>query len=328
MLQSIWDDIRREFNFGNMISKLIIVNVAVWIIINIIWVFTQWGGGNELYQEIVHYFAVSNGWDLLYRPWTLLTHMFTHEGFFHILGNMLFLYWFGRIFGDLLGDDKVLPLYLTGGFVGFLFYFVGMHALGIHDSYALGASGAVACILLTTGIFAPDYGIRLLFFGTVKLKWIVAAAVFMQFLGLGTMDNIGGTIDHIGGMFFGALYATQLRKGNDLLAPTKRLLNWIGNTYTRLVTPSRDHKKRRGPKVSYRRDASSSTPSGGRGRPSFMRKATGGRKTAGRHQSDDGEVSTATHQEQLDAILDKIKERGYNSLSKEEKDFLFRASNK
>ncbi|MEM9525236.1 MAG: rhomboid family intramembrane serine protease, partial [Bacteroidota bacterium] len=126
MLQSIWDDVRREFSFGNMINKIIIVNISVFLVISLMWVFLRIFNGWEdsnLYDSIVRLLAVSHDWwHMLTRPWTLITHMFLHEGFWHILWNMLFLFWFGRIFGDLLGDERVLPLYITGGLAGFLAY--------------------------------------------------------------------------------------------------------------------------------------------------------------------------------------------------------------
>lgn len=331
MLQSIWDDVRREFSFGNMINKIIIVNGAVFLAINVLlYVVLQlangWPtGGTTLYRDIVHFLSISNDWrHMLTHPWTLFTHMFLHDGFFHLLFNMLFLFWFGRIFGDLLGDRRVLPLYIAGGLAGFLAYFLvfNLTSLGANTSYALGASGAVVCILTAAGIFAPEYGIRLMFFGTVRLKWIVFFTIIIQVLGLGTLGNIGGTIDHIGGIVFGFLYVFYLRRGTDLTAPVDKSINWIQDTWQGFQTPSKDHQSS-GPRAAYR---------GGRPvqdtktkeRPSFMRNAGG----KGKAKKDNDNKSALNHQEQLDAILDKIKDKGYNSLTKEEKDFLFRASNK
>ena len=329
MLQSIWDDVRREFSFGNMINKIIIVNVAVFLVINIIYVVLQlangWpSGGTALYQDIVHFFSVGdNWWHMLTHPWTLLTYMFLHEGFFHILWNMLFLFWFGRIFGDLLGDQRVLPLYIAGGLAGFIAFFIAFNltSLGTGSSYALGASAAVLCILTATGIFAPEYGVRLFILGTVRLKYIVFFAIMVDVFALGSLGNIGGTIAHLGGIVFGFLYVFYLRRGTDLTAPVSKAIDWVQNTWHALQQPSKEHQ-RSGPRAAYR----SGRPVGetkAKARPSFMRKAGG----KGKPKSDDAAAPQRSHQEQLDEILDKIKERGYNSLTKEEKDFLFRASN-
>lgn len=330
MLQSIWDDVRREFSMGNMINRIIIVNVAVWMAISIIWVLLRIFNSMEtpaFYGTLVDMLSVSHDWKhMLFRPWTLITHMFFHEAFFHLLWNMLYLFWFGRIFGDLLGDRRVLPLYITGGLAGFVAYFVSYNltGLGANPSIAYGASGSVFCILTAAGIFAPDYGVRLPFIGTIRLKYIVFFAIFAQIIGLGSMDNIGGTLDHIGGIVMGFLFAFYLQRGTDLTEPVAKGINWVVNSWDSLMTPSKDHKKKSGPRAAYRSGKSVKEPAA-KTRPSFMRKAGG--KASGSRKSDNAASPTASHQEQLDAILDKIKDKGYNSLSQEEKDFLFRASN-
>lgn len=331
MLQSIWDDVRREFSFGNMINRIIIVNVAVFLVINVFGVFLKiFNGWNEssLYYDIVHLFAGSHDWyHTLTRPWTVITYMFLHEGFFHLLWNMLYLFWFGRIFGDLLGDRRVLPLYILGGLAGFLAYFLAYNLtdLGSGMSYIVGASGSIFAILVAAGIFAPEYGIRLLFLGTIRLKYIVFFAIMMQIIGLGQLPNIGGTFCHIGGIIMGFLFAFYLKRGTDLTKPVADAISWIQETWQNLLRPSKEHKNS-GPRAAYRSGQSIKETAPPKSRPSFMRKAGGTATEAGR-KTDATSGPKLTHQEELDAILDKIKDRGYNSLTKEEKDFLFRASN-
>jgi membrane associated rhomboid family serine protease len=330
MLQSIWDDIRREFDYGNMINKIIIVNVAVFLVINLAWVFLRiFNGWNtpSLYQDIVEFFMSSSSWwHNLTHPWALITHMFMHEGFWHLLWNMLYLFWFGRIFGDLLGDRRVLPLYILGGLAGFVAYFLAYNLIDLGDAtnYALGASGSVFCILVAAGLFAPEYGIRLLFLGTIRLKYIVFFAVIAQIIGLGSLANIGGTFDHLGGIVMGFLFAFYLKRGTDLTDPVAKAIEWVQLKYRSLLEPSKEHQP--GPRAAYRSGKSVKETASKSSRPSFMRKAGG--KKSGSSKQDDGGQPEISHQEQLDAILDKIKDRGYNSLSKEEKDFLFRASNR
>lgn len=334
MLQSIWDDVRRELSFGNMINKIIIVNSAIWLAVCVIYVILQlaygWKPeGTKAYESFVHFFAISYEWKhMVFHPWSVITHMFLHERFWHLLGNMLFLFWFGRIFGDLLGDRRVLPLYITGGLASFVAYFIGMAFVNdpVNSPFAVGASGSVAAILTAAGIFAPEYGIRLPFIGTVRLKWIVFAAIVAQIIGLGSLFNIGGTMGHIGGIAFGFLYVFYLRRGTDLTKPVDKSINWIQDTWDGLQKPSVDHK-RSGPRAAYRggKPVGNKDTTTTKSRPSFMRKAGGkGRQPK---KKDDAKPEL-NHQEQLDRILDKIKEKGYNSLTKEEKDFLFRASNK
>ena len=114
MLSSIWDDVKQQYSYGNMIIRLIIVNVAIFLIINLMKVFLYHGGApDNWYDRILGWFKISsNPLDILMHPWSIFTHMFMHEGIWHILWNMLFLYWFGRILGDLLGDKRILPIYL------------------------------------------------------------------------------------------------------------------------------------------------------------------------------------------------------------------------
>lgn len=317
MLQSIWDDIKQEYNYGNMIKRIIIVNIAIYVFINLVWVFLN-GVYPALYKGIVHFFSISSSpWHLLTHPWALISHMFLHEGFFHILWNMLFLFWFGRIFGDLLGDRRVLPLYILGGLGGAVAYFVTAN-LGLFSggSYALGASAAVMSILVAAGVFAPDYNIRLLFIGNVKLKWIVMALVFMNIVGTQGISNAGGAWGHLGGIAVGFLFAYQLQRGNDWTEPLQGWINKIENFFSKLWA-SRQEKKRPGPRAAYRRGEAVKTGSSRKPKT----------KTRAGNRSSDSSASVTTHQEKLDAILDKIKERGYDSLTKEEKDFLFRASN-
>lgn len=328
MLQSVWDDIRREFSFGNMVNRLIIVNVAIYVVVNLIWVTLSIANGHAEsagYRSFLEFFMASaEGWHVLTHPWGPVIYMFLHESFFHILWNMLYLFWFGRIFGDLLGDRRVLPLYLLGGLAGYAFYFVGAYFMGGMPPL-LGASGAVFAILVATGVFAPEYGIRLLFFGTVRLKWIVLIAIFAQIVALGSANNFGGTLAHFGGIAAGLLFAWYLQRGTDITTPIQNALDWIVNTWNGLLTPSNEHE-RRGPRAAYRGGRSVKETAPPKSRPSFMRKA-GGSATKGGKKSGKDNPGGLSHQEQLDAILDKIKERGYNSLSKDEKDFLFRASN-
>jgi membrane associated rhomboid family serine protease len=331
MLQSIWDDIRREFDYGNMINRIIIVNVAIYLAVNLMWAGLSLFNGQStpaVYYDIVHFFAISNsGWHTLTHPWSVLTHMFLHEGFWHILFNMLWLYWFGRIFGDLLGDRRVLPLYILGGVAGAVFFWLGAGLTGFASGgthFALGASAAVMCIVVATGMFAPEYSIRLLFLGNVRIKYIVVFVVLMNIIALGSSVNTGGTFGHLGGIAMGFLFTWYLRRGTDLTEPVQSAINGVTGLYDSILRPSKEHQ-RRGPRAAFR-GGRSVKETATKERPSFMRRAGGSRtkKTSSKNEP----TGTLTHQEQLDAILDKIKDKGYKSLTQEEKDFLFRASNR
>lgn len=312
MLQSIWEDVKKEFNHGNMVTRIIIANIIVFVAINLIWIVLRISNGwetPELYYSIRNFFMISSDWlHNLTHPWVIITSIFLHEGFWHILWNMLFLYWFGRIVGDFIGNQRVLPLYLLGGIFGGLAYFISINLLpygGGVTHYALGASGAVMAIVVAAGTISPDYIMRLLFLGDVKLKFIVAALVFIDLIGMAGNLNTGGHFAHLGGALFGWLFVKQLREGVDWSQPVNRIINRINNFFSGLK--GEKVKPRRGPRVVYKN----------------VSKTRGSRK--GHSVSDYNDMS---HQEQLDAILDKIKKSGYESLSEEEKEFLFKASKK
>ncbi len=309
MFKSIWEDIQQQYHQGNMVIRLVIINVAIFVVVNLLYVILSGIGGGDLslYNKVLHWFCISSDPLLvLLRPWSLFTNMFLHEDFWHILWNMLYLYWFGRIFGDLLGDKKVLPLYLLGGLAGTIAFFLSANLLsygGDGTHFALGASGAVMAIVAASGFVAPDYIIRLIFLGDVKLKYIVAVLLFLDIVGAAGQINTGGHWAHLGGAAFGWFFVAQLRQGNDWSVPVNNFLDKISNFF--------DQTKSRRPKMAYKN-------------PNYKkRKRSGGRP----HAVSDDDRGTS-HQEQLDMILDKIKVKGYDSLSSEEKEFLFKASKK
>jgi len=318
MFKSIWEDIKREFNYGNMITRIIIVNLGVFVMIHLVraGVYVYQGGqpwSPAGFQEFLSYIAMSSDWfRVLTRPWILITAMFAHYGVWHILWNMLFLMWFGRILGDFLGNQRVLPLYLLGGLAGSLIYFISYNILpygGDGPGIALGASAGVMAIVTGAGTIAPDYTIRLLFLGNVKLKYLVGAVLFMYLISLTSGVNEGGHFAHFGGAILGFLFVRQLQEGNDWSRPINRILDSIGAFFTGNFS----FQRRRGPKVVYRNPKAT--------RPQTPR-------SADRKGSASSDSLSEDHQERLDAILDKIKQTGYESLDEEEKEFLFNASKK
>ena len=321
MFQSIWDDVKREFGYGNMVTRIIILNVAVFVVVHLVnfGIFLYYGGAPDksypVFQKFLHFFCMSSDWRyLLTHPWVLFTSMFLHEGFWHILWNMLFLYWFGRIVGDFIGNQRVLPIYLLGGLAGAILFFLSANLLhygqyGGGGVFALGASAGVMAIVVAAGAISPDYIMRLLFLGDVKLKYIVGVLVLLDVIGIGNNLNTGGHFAHLGGAFFGWLFVSQLRNGADWAQPVNSVLDGIVNFFRRLFS---GELQRRGPKVAYR------NPS----RERFQRERESRRGNAA------SDSAYRNYQEQLDAILDKIKESGYESLSESEKEFLFNASKK
>jgi membrane associated rhomboid family serine protease len=293
MFQSIWSDLRKELEYGNTVTRIILANVFVFLAIKLVYLILYFSGGGQLppvYLQIVRFFSLSgSGMYNLTHPWVWFTHMFFHEGFWHILWNMLFLMWFGRIVGDLLGDHRIFPLYIFGGLVGAIVFFMGAQ-LGFPgigtNSYALGASASAMAIMMAAATLAPDYSIRLLLIGDVKIKFVVLALIIIDIIGL-SGGNSGGSIAHLGGVFAGWLFIAQLRRGFDFSV----LVNNFTALFTGLNKSDRYQKNR--------------------SRMKTVHKATRGAKNS---------------RLELDEILEKIKRKGMESLTEEELAFLKKAS--
>lgn len=318
MFGSIWDDIKREFSYGNMVNRLIIINVVVFVVVCLLHVIFNFGNAageqHSLYVKIIRFFEFSSDWKHnLTHPWTLVTNTFLHEGFLHLAFNMLFFYWFGRIVGDLIGDGRVFPLYLLGGIVGNLIFFVSVNIFdygnpqALPDApkiihYALGASAAVMAFIVASGFIAPNFLIHLPLLGAIKLKFIVGAWILYDLVGVAGNINTGGHFGHLGGAVMGWFFVAQLHRGNDLSIPINRFFRRLRSLFTGV-------RSEPPPRRQSRRVYSNPAPQ----KENFKNKNT---------------AKGLSHQEQLDAILDKISQSGYESLSKEEMEFLFNASNK
>ena len=226
--------------------------------------------------------------------------MFLHENFWHVVNNIVGLYLFGVIVSDLIGDRRVLPVYLLGGLFGGLMFMLSAQFVPFVGSYALGASGAVMALAGTALILAPEYRVRLFLLGEIKVKYIVLILLLFDLIGVANRFNSGGHIAHLGGFAMGCFFVYRLRDGHDWAEPINRLLDRI----TGWFTPGRSARSgKRKPQKAY-----SGTFTATRG---------------GRAPQDE-----PSYQERLDAILDKIKEKGYENLSPEEKEFLYNASKK
>jgi len=305
VFRSILNDVRFQFQSGNTITRLIIVNVVLFLIIilfkGILLLTTPFGQHEGQFMKVVEYLFLSQDvlWDAKH-PWTVLTHMFTHISFFHMLFNMLVLYWFGRIAGDLLGDHRMLPLYIFSGLAGALIYLIASPLL-YTGSNMHGASGAIMGIVAAAGMTAPDYQMRLMFFGDVRLKYIVFGLLIIYFISLVNLDNAGGQMAHFGGAGFGFFYVHMLRQGHDLTAGFRRILFFLRKPPYK-PAPTAKHKV-----------------------IMEVRQRSGSRQ---REIHPPPERTYIGDQERLDSILDKIKKSGFDSLEEDEKQFLHDASQK
>ncbi|HFA49280.1 MAG TPA: rhomboid family intramembrane serine protease, partial [Bacteroidetes bacterium] len=250
MVTSIWEDIKQQFSYGNMLTRIILVNIGVFVLMTIVRLILMPVENGITYNDVLHFFAISSNikHDLTH-PWVFITHMFLHEQVFHILWNMILLYWFGRIVGDLLGDHRVLPIYLLSGLAGGVTYILMSHLLTgmTFGHYALGASAAFMGTIVVAGVMAPDYIISLLFLGDVRLKYIVAVFVLLDLVAISWNSNTGGSFGHLGGAAMGYIIAHQLKQGNDMTLPVNNILQKITSFFSELFSTNRP-----GPKMAYK----------------------------------------------------------------------------
>jgi len=284
-MKSIWNDIRFAYAKGNSaIRKLIIINIAVFLVFSIL---------SKLPLPQVQSFLeqfylpslISSFW---LQPWSLVSHIFIHSGFFHILSNMLWLFFIGRLFEDLLGNKHLFRVFILGGIVGGLLFLIVFNSVpGFINQLPrpmVGASGGVTAVIIATAVFMPNYELRPFGLFSIQLKWIALVKVFFDLIALGNGQNDGGKLAHLGGAALGYLYIKWLR--SDIRFPEFHF-------FKKTTKPGRKYKVYVNPDKPKQR-ASKETPS----------------------------------QELVDQILDKISKSGYESLSKSEKEILFKASNR
>lgn len=299
---SIFDDFRASFRQSNNgLMKIILINVVVFLVL-VFARFVLWiANADGFYALLYKFLAIPSGFgELVWRPWTLLTYAFTHEGILHILFNMLFLYWFGRLIAEYLGTHRVVGLYIMGSLAGAAAYLMLYNLLprleGV-QAHMVGASAGVYAIVVGAATLMPNFTFFLFILGPVRIKYIAAFYVLLSFIEI-TQVNSGGNAAHLGGALMGYLFITQLRKGRDWGAWVNKLISW----FQRLFSPKPKMK------VTYTKKTVKSSVSGNY------------------RQGAAEEQQAIPNQEEIDRILDKISLSGYESLTKEEKQKLFDAS--
>ncbi len=286
---------------NNAHAQLIIINVVVFIVLGVIMVISEVTGFTAFFNAIHYQFQIpARLVDFITKPWTIITYSFAHDltGILHILFNMLTLYWFGKLFVEYLGGDKLVALYVLGAISGGIFYLLSYNLIPyfiertvVNNITMVGASASINAIVVGAATLLPDYTFFLLFFGAVRIKYIAAIIVFLSFLGT-IGSNAGGNIAHLGGALMGFIYIKQMQVGVNWGGWITAMIDWIKGLFV----------SRPKVKVSYRKEESKTKKS-----TSNLTKAS---------------------QEEIDVILDKISDRGYESLSKDEKEKLFNASKK
>ena len=292
------DDLKRTFKQGNIVVRLIFINVAAYVLLMLSGVVLGLFG-IRIGSLVGDLYLPADLLQLLRRPWTLITYMFLHSGAWHLLGNMLWLYWFGRLFLYFFSSKHLRGLYVVGGLMGGLLYIIAYNVFPVfrdqlYSSTLVGASASVLAIAIATAIREPEYQINLMFVGPVRLKYFALFIVLFDFLYVGS-NNAGGHIAHLGGALAGWWFARGITQGYDITRWANACIDALGNLFRK-----RERKPRK-PK---------------------MKVHVNNARTA----DYDYNARKKSKSDEIDRILEKLKKSGYSSLTDEEKRKLFEAS--
>ncbi len=280
-------NLKYQFARLSIAEKLIAINVLIFIISGL---FLALGG-----ITFVQWFELPKDFfDFLKQPWSIVTYSFFHAGFGHIFWNMIMLYFSGKIFLNLFGARRFVNVYFLGVMFGGLLFLLSYNIfptlVGLNTAL-IGASAGVSAILIFVCTYIPNQEVRIFFFN-VKLWHIGLVFVLVDLVQISYGGNVGGRLAHLGAALFGYMYARQLLNGKDIGEGFSKFLDGLGNLFkgkekkSPLKTVYKKEKVNTASKVNYDRES---------------------------------------HQRKIDTILDKISKSGYESLSKAEKDFLFKA---
>ena len=299
-MAGILDDLKRTFQQGNIVVRLIYINVAAFVLCTLLSV--VWGlFGISTAEFLRNLYLPADLLQLLRRPWSLITYMFLHAGIWHLLGNMLWLYWFGKLFLYFFSSKHLRGLYIVGGLSGALLYIIAYNVFPIFESHLysatlVGASASVLAIAIATAVREPEYRINLMLVGPVRLKYFALFIVLFDALYVGS-NNAGGHIAHLGGALAGWWFARGISQGYDITHWANACMDAIGRLF------SKRERKPRKPKMKVHTNN--------------YNERTADYEYNARKKAQSDEV---------DKILDKLKKSGYSSLSDEEKRRLFEAS--
>ena len=287
----IISDIKHTFKEGSVLTRLIYINLGVFLLVKLVAVFSILS--NQAFSLSYWLSLPSDVNNLIRQPYTIITYMFLHESFLHILFNLLGLYWFGKLFLYHFEGNKLLSVYLLGGIAGGVLYMVSYSIFPVFASVnglLLGASASIFAILVAIAVYDPNREIHLMFIGPVALKYVAGFYILLSVISISS-SNPGGNIAHLGGAAWGWFYIYQLRRGKDWGRGLVKFLNKIPDTFTQKSKMKVTHKQPPRDDYEYNRQKNK-------------------------------------QQEEINRILDKIAKSGYESLTKEEKELLFKQGKK
>ena len=294
------DDIKYQYKYGGTTIRLLFINVIIFLAIRIVEVFTNLGGMPQnwfRYNIVDPVFGMPTEFSsFITRPWTLVTSIFTHYSLFHLLFNMIFLYFAGRMFTQLFNQSRLIYTYILGGVFGGILEIVAhglFPMLQTSNNIVIGASGSIMAIFIAIAFYRPN--IKVNFFGIFPVRIIVLAVVFilMDLLDLGKSDGTAH-FAHLGGAILGMMSIQNLQGDTNLISRFQRLMKRFPRI--KFTSTSKKMKVKKG------------------GRQNVMK------------SDEEYNLNSKLEQERIDEILDKISKSGYESLTKKEKEFLFNKS--
>lgn len=283
---SIIKDLKYRYSTGNIVEKLIYLNVALFICTLLVSVLQGLYKGEMNF--IMEWFSLDNDINTLFRkPWSILSYGFLHAGFLHILMNMIVLYFIGNLFLEYFTEKQVLNFYILGTLFGGIFFLFSQNYFPLFEGKStvlVGASAGISAIFIGITTYMPNYQIKLRFIGFVKLWYLAAFWIGLDVLGL-IGSNAGGHFAHLGGALFGFIYVS--RASNKEISFLNNIWGMFSSKNKKMKTVYKSSTKRK-----------------------------------------NNVNNTNSNQVKIDAILDKISKSGYDTLTKEEKDFLFKQGKK
>lgn len=301
-----------QFWDGSILQQLIVINVAIFLLVNLVSILALWFSIDWLlifypdgsFGSKLNYWlsASSSILETLKRPWSPITYMFMHYDLWHMIFNMIMLFFAGQYFIRFLGQKRLLSIYIFGGLSGlglYMFVYSIVPYFYVEGGVPImGASASVMAIFIAIATYQPSTPITLPFVGSVKLKYIAIFYLVLDFASIKSGVNAGGHIAHLGGAMYGYFAIYFLKRGKDIFYDLSPLLKAFKTLFS----------SRKGLKVKYK------------SKEAYSRSKA--------HSDYEYNSNKKQNQERVDTILDKISKSGYDSLSKEEKDFLFHQSTK
>ncbi len=295
---ALLDDFKMQYRIGGVVQKLLFWNIGVSVVFFILNAFIP-----SFHNLLLGWTGLSSkSYIALSRPWTFFTYAFLHANIFHLIFNMIVLNFVGRLFMTYFTQKQFLAVYCFGAVFGGVFYVLSsfVFSTGI---ILVGASAAIMAVLVALATYAPYMEVRLLLIGNVKMWHIALGLIVMDLIQI-PANNTGGHIAHLGGALFGFLFIKALQHGTDVSKPFTFVVDKVADLFH--PKPAKHPFK----KVHVNTDRSQ--------RNAPMSNQSNANPMIGMGKEKDPQ------QQRIDFILDKISKSGYDSLSKEEKDFLFK----